>query len=125
MPAHPLRRFAPVCTFILTSLLVLNSARAEEASKPESAKPLAPAATVPPQKGVPDASVEFIIIEDDGNRVEELRVRGQTRSVHVQPKCIKAPEYEILMGDGSRDLSAGASSARGAIGQRVWRVISF
>ncbi|MEJ6001920.1 hypothetical protein [Paucibacter soli] len=73
----------------------------------------------------PDAKVERSVIEDDAVRVEELRERGQTRQVTVHNKGSKAPAYEILMGDGSRDLSQGPGSTRGATGQRVWRLLDF
>ncbi|WP_397534438.1 hypothetical protein [Roseateles sp.] len=73
----------------------------------------------------PEPKVERIVLEDDANRIEELKVRGQTQKVTVQPKNSKAPAYEIVMGDGSRELSAGPGSNRGTVGQRVWRVLSF
>lgn len=73
----------------------------------------------------PEPKVEHIIVEDDGNRIEEVKVRGQTQKVTVQPKNSKAPAYEIVMGDGSRELSPGPGSNRGTVGQRVWRLLSF
>jgi len=79
----------------------------------------------PEPKTTPDAKLERSVIEDDAVRVEELRERGQTRQVTVQNKGSKAPAYEILMGDGSRDLSQGPGSTRGAAGQRVWRLLDF
>jgi len=82
-------------------------------------------ATAPHAEPAPDAKVERTVIEDDAVRVEELRERGQTRQVTVQNKGSKAPAYEILMGDGSRDLSQGPGSTRGAAGQRVWRLLDF
>jgi hypothetical protein len=79
-------------------------------------------ASVPPAEPA-EPQVKWTVIEDDGARIEELRVRGQTQKVTVQPK--NAPAYEIIMADGSRDLSAGAGSNRGAAGTRVWRVLDF
>jgi hypothetical protein len=73
----------------------------------------------------PDAKVENIVVEDDRTRIEERRVRGETEKVTVQPKNSKAPAYEIVMGDGSRDLMAGPGSNRGTVGQRVWRLLTF
>ena len=72
-----------------------------------------------------EAKVETLIIEDDGARIEELRVRGQTQRIVVTPKRGGKVAYEIITGDGSRDLSAGANTSRGAAGQRVWHVLSF
>ena len=73
----------------------------------------------------PDAKVQNIVVEDDQTRIEERRVRGETEKVTVQPKNSKAPAYEIVMGDGSRDLMAGPGSNRGTVGQRVWRLLTF
>lgn len=106
-----------VCRGVALGALVLLSATALHA-EPGAAGKLAP-------NTVPDAKVELTVIEDDAVRVEELRERGQTRQVTVQNKGSKAPAYEILMGDGSRDLSAGPGSTRGAAGQRVWRLLNF
>ncbi|MBY0234707.1 MAG: hypothetical protein K2W93_06995, partial [Burkholderiaceae bacterium] len=69
--------------------------------------------------------VEQTVIEDDSNRVEETRVRGQTQKVTVQPKNSPLPSYEIIMGDASRDPSQGNSASRGAAGARVWRLMTF
>lgn len=64
------------------------------------------------------------VVEDGRARIEELRVRGQLQRVTVTPKG-RAPQYEIVVGDGGRDLSDGPSPARGAVGKRVWNVLSF
>ncbi|MDT9000519.1 DUF2782 domain-containing protein [Paucibacter sp. APW11] len=120
------RSSASVCACFAALLLLAPAAHAEDGAKDAvPAKPVTPLEQVTPQKGAPDAAVQLIIIEDDGNRVEELRVRGQTQSVKVQPKGSKLPEYEIIMGDGSRDLSNGPGSTRVAAGQRVWRLFNF
>ena len=74
---------------------------------------------------VAEPNVRRIVIEDDANRIEELNVRGQTRSVLVTTKGALGGSYEIHIRDPSRDLSDGAGSRRGATGQRVWRLISF
>ena len=67
----------------------------------------------------------WTVIEDDSTRIEELRVRGQTQKVTIQPKNGVAPAYEIIVGNGSHELSPGAGSTRGAIGKSVWRVLDF
>lgn len=64
------------------------------------------------------------VVEDGRARIEELRVRGQLQRVTVNPKG-RAPSYEIVVGDGGRDLSDGPSPSRGAVGKRVWNVLSF
>jgi len=93
---------------------------AQTAAKPSST-PLS-AAEGPHE--APEPAVQNIVQEDDNNRIEELRVRGQTVQAKVKPKG-KAPEYEILLGEPGRDMSGGASSSKGAAGQRVWRLLNF
>lgn len=89
-----------------------------------AAEPVAePAAAAKPN--VPEPNVQRTVIEDDLNRVEQLNVRGQTRSVVITTKGPLASTYEIHVGDPSRDLFPGADSRRAAAGQRVWRVFSF
>lgn len=80
------------------------------------------AATTPPSA---EPRVQHIVVEDEGSRIEELRVRGATQRITVQPKVGTAKGYEILVGDGSRDLGEGVNTSRGAAGKRVWNVLSF
>ncbi|HEX6361772.1 MAG TPA: DUF2782 domain-containing protein [Albitalea sp.] len=92
----------------------------------------APAATAadadePPATGRrSEPRVQHTVIEDDGARIEELRVRGQTQRISVTPKGgpIRKP-YEIIPADGARDLAPDVQGTRGAAGQRVWHVLSF
>lgn len=72
-----------------------------------------------------EPKVELLIAEDDAVRIEELRVRGQVQRITVTPKTGGRVSYQIIPGDSSRDLAAGASASRGAVGQRVWNVLSF
>ena len=71
-----------------------------------------------------EPAVRRTVIDDSSAHIEELRVRGQLQKVTVDPKG-GAPGYEILVGDGSRDLSSGANTSRGATGKRVWNVFRF
>jgi hypothetical protein len=83
-------------------------------------------ATVVPAAGRDlEPKVTRTVIEDEGARIEELRVRGQVQRISVTPKVGTKQGYEIITGDGSRDLSEGAASTRGAAGKRVWHVLSF
>lgn len=61
------------------------------------------------------------VIEDDGVRIEELRVRGQPVRITVQSKVAGARAYEIHPGHGGRD----ASQERGVAGTSGWRLLSF
>lgn len=69
----------------------------------------------------PEAKVQRLVAEDDGVRIEELRVRGQTQSIVVRSKTPGARPYQIITSDGARDLSQDKRAA----GQRVWQVLSF
>ena len=64
------------------------------------------------------------MFEDEGSRIEELRVRGETQRISVVPK-LGGARYEIVPAGGGRDLGIGPTTPRGAIGQRVWRVLQF
>jgi len=76
-----------------------------------------------PEPGEPN--VRHIVVEDSGSRIDELRVRGTTQRVVVTPKLPGSKSYEIIMGDGSRNLTDGANTSRGAAGKRVWNVLAF
>ncbi len=116
--AHPPFSFSGPALLLALALYGAPTLAAEKTSD----KPASPAVVA---AGVPDAQVTETVIEDDSTRIEELRVRGQTQKVTVQSKNSKLPSYEIIMGDGSRDLSPGAGTSRGAAGRRVWSVLNF
>jgi hypothetical protein len=86
-----------------------------------------PPAAAPAASSAPtgEPQVQHSVIEDDGSRIEELRVRGQVRSVVVTTKGPLAGSYEIHVGDPSREMSAGADTRRGTAGQRMWRLFEF
>ena len=87
------------------------------------AAPTAPAAAAARTDAEPN--VKRTVIEDDGARIDELKVRGYTQRITVTPKVGPKRGYEIITGDGSRDLGDGANTSRGAAGKRVWNVLSF
>ena len=68
-----------------------------------------------------DAALQRLVSEDDQVRITELRQRGQTQRISVDPKDSAAPSYEITPQAAGSDPSAARSSA----GQRVWTVLSF
>ena len=72
-----------------------------------------------------EPNVTHTVIEDDSARIDELKVRGHTQRISVKPKVGPKRGYEIITGDGSRDLGDGANTSRGAAGKRVWNVLSF
>jgi hypothetical protein len=74
----------------------------------------------------PEPKVQRIVVEDEAVRIEELRVRGQTQRIVVQPKkgALTRP-YEVLPLQGGRDPSQTRNGQPGAAGKRVWQVLSF
>ena len=94
------------------------------AQTPPAAKP----ATAPidsPTPSVAEPNVRLTVIEDRGTRIEELRVRGQLTRISVRPSSGGGQGYEIIPGRELRDEVDDRSGTAGAIGKRVWRVLSF
>jgi len=82
-----------------------------------------------PIEGAPDAPpdrtnqrVERIRIEDEGSRVDELRIGGQTRSITVTPKVTEMPAYEVQPTEGERARNRSGSEITGP---RVWNIRKF
>lgn len=98
------------------------AAAAPAATPAQAASAVEPAA---PHEAVAEPNVKRSVIEDDANRVEELRVRGQVKSITVTTKGALAGRYEIHVGDPSREMSAEADQRRGTAGQRMWRLFDF
>jgi len=66
------------------------------------------------------------VLEDNANRIEELRVGGQTQSITVQPKGSDMPAYEIDPGHLSRSRPVDSRGGLGSSGgQRYWNVFRF
>jgi hypothetical protein len=73
---------------------------------------------------VPEPNVQRTVVQDEGARIEELRVRGQVQRIVVKPK--NAAEYEVVPPAGGRDPSQNrANQQAGAGGQRVWNLLRF
>lgn len=68
--------------------------------------------------------VERIRIEDKANRIEEVRVGGQTQSVTVQPKA-GVPSYELQPDDLARSRPSESREGFSGRKQRVWNVLDF
>jgi 3-oxoacyl-ACP reductase-like protein len=112
---------------------LIGNASAEPAPAPAAASAPAPAlaaSSVPAgtaESGKPEPGepvVRLTIIDDDNVRIEELKVRGRSQRIVVTPKNGSKP-YEIITDNGSRDLSEGPNGFNGAVGKRVWPVLSF
>lgn len=79
----------------------------------------------PPAGGAAEPFVQRTVIEDRNARVDELRVRGELRTITVSPTLPGARAYQVLPPAPGRPFAEGPGSQRGAAGQRVWSVISF
>jgi len=112
-----------LASIVLTGLWGATDLHAEGASPVDPAQMVSQGEQLASR--TPEPVVKDTVLEDDSNRIEERNVRGQAQQVKVHPKGSKAPDYEIIMGDASRDLSDSAGSSRGAAGQRVWHLFSF
>jgi hypothetical protein len=62
--------------------------------------------------------VRRTVIEDDGSRIEELKVRGETQRVTVTTKGPLGSRYDILVPQGGSNRGDNA-------GRRVWSVMAF
>jgi len=72
-----------------------------------------------------EPNVKHTVIEDEGSKIDELRVRGQTQHVVVTPKVGITKPYEIIVPVAGRDPFDGTGGARTAAGKRVWSVLKF
>jgi hypothetical protein len=72
-----------------------------------------------------EPNVRHVLIEDQGSKIEELRVRGQTQHIVVTPKVGTTKPYEILVAPGGRDMTDGTGGPRNTTGKRVWSLLNF
>lgn len=82
-----------------------------------------PARTNATEPASPEAEARLRVTEDDHVRVEELRVRGESRHIRVQPKAPGARPYEIVPPTGAQDPSQ--RGGRPPAGTSLWRMFSF
>ena len=87
------------------------------------AQTAAPAPAPATEPGEPN--VKRTVIEDEGSRIDELRVRGQVQQVVVTPKVGLTKSYEIIVSRSGRDPVDGTGGATSAAGKRVWSVLKF
>lgn len=85
-----------------------------------SANPETPAAAASATGGHPEPQVLKEVAEDDAVRIEETRVRGQTRRLTVQPKIKGLGSYEIVPPEPGRDPAQDPKA-----GKRVLFTIGF
>jgi hypothetical protein len=106
-----------------TTLRALALAALVCATLPALGQPAAAAAaSAPAPQAKPQADRPHItVIEDDGARIEEHRVRGTVTRVVVQSKVGGAPAYEIQVAPPGRE----SMSDRGSTGKRTWSLLRF
>ena len=103
---------------LLPALLAFMAVSAAAQKPPAEA----PREALDPRK---NQKIEFIVIEDESNRINEVRVGGQTERITVQPKG-EMPAYEITPAHMSRSRPQdNRDGLSGAHGKRVWNVFSF
>jgi hypothetical protein len=86
---------------------------------PVLAQPAPASDAPPPAPSRAEPRVQRTVVEDDGARIEELKVRGRTQSIVVQSKQGPGGRYEVQTETGRE--GAGQAGA----GRRVWNVLSF
>lgn len=105
-------------------LLLIAVCAPSWAQQAAPARPAPPAPVeAPADRGEP--AVRHSVVEDDGSKIDELKVRGQVQHVVVTPKVGVTKPYEIITPQGGRDPFDGTGGARTAAGKRVWNVLKF
>ena len=115
--------------FACATCVAQSASAPAPAPTPSSAAAAAPARPAPAPASATDRgepNVKHTVIEDDGSRIEELRVRGQTQRVVVTSKVGGGhTSYEIIMGNAGRNPVASTGGATSAVGKSVWSVATF
>ena len=93
------------------------TATVQQAANAEGEK----AAPAPTDKN--NQKAEYIRVEDAGSRIDEVRIGGQTQSIHVQPKVGNMPGYEVKSTDGARSRPDGFGDTQSK--KRVWNIGNF
>lgn len=96
---------------------------APAASSADITDPASPTELTAPAGHATDPSVQETVVEDDNARIDELKVRGRSKRIVVKPKI--GPAYEIIPPGSGPNISQGARGTNGAVGKRVWPVLSF
>jgi len=91
-------------TSVVAVYLLLFGAAQAQTPAAQTPAPAASAST----RSTPEQRSENIRIEDAGNRIDEVRIGGETRSITVQPKG-GMPSYQVAP----------------ATGERRWKVLGF
>jgi hypothetical protein len=107
--------------FLLPLLLSCSGIGLAQTATPPQA-PASQGAASAPAPGRPDQRIERIRHEDDGARIDELRVGGETKQITVQPKG-GMPAYEVNPDNATQQ--PGQPENQGATGRRGWKILGF
>ena len=114
--------FRDVLITALFALPVATAALAQAAVAPAQTQAME---TTPAKSARPDQTIQRIRTEDAGNRIDEVRVGGETQSITVQPKTgNNTPAYEVKPPDSAKG-NAPSQSNGDTNGSRVWNVLKF
>lgn len=112
------------------ALVLAAPALAQQTAAPAeqpATQPGAPADAAPadaaPANDKYNQKAEYIRVEDSGSRIDEVRIGGQTQSIHVQPKVGNMPAYEVKPTDGARSRPDGFGETQNK--KRVWNIGNF
>jgi len=115
-----MRAVLPVLCWCLGLSCQAQPVAPASASAAQAAPPQEPATASVPQRGG-EPKVQHLVSEDERVRIEELRVRGITRRLTVQPKLPGVPAYAIGPDADGRD----SSQDRRSEGRALWQLLSF
>jgi hypothetical protein len=102
-------------SFLLIALLPAASALAQALPPVDQDQPL------DPRK---NQKIEHLHVEDNANKIDEVRVGGEMRSTKVQPKG-HAPAYQIEPGDLAHSTPGEARNGLADRKPRVWNLLDF
>jgi hypothetical protein len=117
----PYSRPTALAAAIFTLLTMVTAASAQSAFASTTASALSNPAPATPAN---EPAVVRTVMEDDGARIEELRVRGEVQRITVRSKA-GGTAYEVLPASGARDPSQGMAGTGQTAGRRVWNLLSF
>lgn len=112
-------------SLVLALLVVTAPAWAQQAAAPATAARSSAGISTLDSLSPAEPNTKLSVVEDEGSKIEELRVRGQTQRIVVTPKVGLKKSYQIIIGDPSRLPADGTGGAPDATGKRVWNVLNF
>ena len=115
-----------ITTSFIAPALFLVLAGSAWAQQPAASSPAPQAEAAPagqPANDKHNQKAEYIHVEDAGSRIDEVRIGGQTQSIHVQPKVGNMPAYEVKSTDGARSRPDGFGDTQSK--KRVWNIGNF